>query len=73
MRDDDRVKPDAFIPHPRTLDVSVTRTKDLSESKLKKIGKTIADRRPAPLYGNARIKTIEVRTNDLDATRSLIY
>jgi hypothetical protein len=61
---DKTVKSDAFIPYPYP-DLSVSRHKALSEKELWEIGQTIADARPATLYGRADISTEEVRKQKL--------
>ncbi len=53
------IKPDAFIPHPRP-DLSVTRHMNLSGQELWKIGQSIAEVRPATLYGRADIRAADV-------------
>ena len=65
IRSDESVRPDAFIPHPYP-DLSVTRHKGISDSKLWRIGQDIANARPATLYGRADIHTAEVRCHSLD-------
>ena len=68
VKEDKRVKPEAFMPHPYTLELSVTRTKNLSENELMEICKNISHNRPpATLYGNAKFKALEVRKINLDA------
>lgn len=62
---DQTVKPDAFIPHPYP-NLSVTRHKGLSESKLWRAGQDIADKRPATLHGRADIKTGTARKQSLE-------
>jgi hypothetical protein len=59
------VNPEAFMPY--KLELSVTRTKDLSDHGLMEIEKIIAKNRSATLYGNAIIKAVEVSTINLDA------
>jgi len=59
------VKQDAFIPHPYP-DLSVTRHRDLSEEEIWRIGKQVAEARPATLHGRADITAGDVRRNKLD-------
>lgn len=62
---DKTIRPDAFIPHPYP-DLSVTRHKNLSAQELWRVGRNIAELRPATLYGRADIYTAEVRQQSLD-------
>lgn len=64
FRSNQTVRQDAFIPHPYP-DLSVTRHKSLSEQEIWKIGQSIADGRPATLYGRADITAGEVRKQKL--------
>ncbi len=65
IRSNQTVKPDAFMP-PSTLDLSVTRHKDLSIQTLWQIGQQVADARPATLYGRADLTATEVRRQKLE-------
>lgn len=62
---DQTVKKDAFIP-PHSLELSVTRHKDISMSELWRIGQTVAAARPATLYGRADLQAKEVRRQRLE-------
>ncbi|MGC1870470.1 MAG: hypothetical protein WA700_05885 [Acidobacteriaceae bacterium] len=61
---DQRIKPEAFIPHPYP-DLSVTRHKGLSEEQLWKLGHGIATARKRTLYGRADVSAISVRQQAL--------
>lgn len=58
------VKPDAFIPYPWP-DLSVTRHIGLSIEEIWQIGQTVADSRPATLYGRADIRALSVTNQSL--------
>lgn len=58
------VKPDAFIPYPWP-DLSVTRHVGLSIEEIWQIGQTVADSRPATLYGRADIQALSVTNQSL--------
>lgn len=62
---DGTVRPDAFIPYP-VPDLSVTQHSGLSEDALWGIGQTVADPRPATLYGRADINAGVVRKQKLN-------
>lgn len=64
IRNDKTIRPDAFIPHPYP-DLSVTRHLGLLESELWQIGQTVADKRPARLYGRADVQAITVKAQSL--------
>jgi len=74
-KEDKSVKSDAFIPYPHN-ELSVTRTKDLSENELMEIGKNIihnSNRSVKPtLCGNAEFNVHEVRKINLDAIPALV-
>ena len=59
-----RVKPDAFIPHPYT-DLSVTRHNELSEKQLWNVGRNVATARKRTLYGRADVSTVTVKRQSL--------
>jgi hypothetical protein len=63
---DQTVKPDAFIPHPYP-DLSVTRHIGLSQEELWQIGKTVAEKRPATLYGRADLNKRSILRRNLQA------
>lgn len=65
IRSNQTVKPDAFMP-PSTLDLSVTRHKELSIQNLWQIGQQVADARPATLYGRADVTATEIRRQKLE-------
>lgn len=59
IRRDQSIRPDAFIPHPWP-DLSVTRHLDLLDAELWQIGQTVAEQRPATLYGRADVQAFAV-------------
>ena len=61
---DQRIKPEAFIPHPYP-DLSVTRHRGLSEKQLQKLGCGISTARKRTLYGRADVGAITVRQQAL--------
>lgn len=63
-RENRRVKPDAFIPHPYA-ELSVFRVKDLEEEQIWQIGKQIAEPQGKPLYARAEIPVGEVLASGL--------
>lgn len=58
---DGTVKPDAFIPSPKNLELSVIRHLNLSEKELWNIGYEIGSSRPATLYGRADLQAHTAR------------
>ncbi len=64
IRQDQTVRPDAFIPHPYP-DLSVTRHRKLSEFDLWQIGQTVADKSSRNLYGRADIHALTVKAQSL--------
>ena len=68
---DQTVKPDAFIPHPRT-DLSVTRHKGISERELWRIGRAVASERQKTLFGRADTHARNIRDQGLDVESSPI-
>ena len=64
VRSDQTMKADAFIPHPYP-DLSVTRHRGFTEEIIWQIGQTVADRRPATLYGRADLLATDVRKQSL--------
>lgn len=54
IREDQTVRPEAFMPHPYP-DLSVTRHGELRDVDLWRIGETIADSIPKKLYGRADV------------------
>ena len=69
LRSDNTVKPDAFMPHPQTLDLSVFLHTGLSIDELWNCGQTaIQNRINAKLCGRADILTIHVRVQKLEVT-----
>lgn len=64
IRQDQTVRPDAFIPYPYP-DLSVTHHRELSEFDLWQIGQNVADERPLKLYGRADIRAITVKAQSL--------
>ncbi len=62
---DQRIKPDAFIPHPYP-DLSVTRHLDLSDQQVWKCGSAIATMRKRTLYGRADLSAAIVRQQSLE-------
>jgi len=64
IRGDQTIRPDAFIPHPYP-DLSVTRHVGLLESELWQIGQTVANKRPAKLYGRADVQALTVKAQSL--------
>jgi|SRR3990172_8097138 len=64
FRDDNTVRPDAFIPHPYP-NLSVTRHLDLSEEQLRNIGMSIAALQNKNLHGRADILTSVVTSLSL--------
>ena len=60
-----RVKPDAFIPHPYT-DLSVTRHNGFSEKQLWNIGRKVSIERKRTLYGRADVSAAIVREQSLE-------
>jgi hypothetical protein len=65
---DQTIKPDAFMPHPEFLDVSVTRHKGLSEQQIWAIGEAIASQQKQniTLYGRADLSAVIVRYQSLE-------
>ncbi len=65
-----RVKPDAFIPHPRT-ELSVFCTEGLSEPEIWTAGEQVVSSRAdnATLYGRADLKALDIRRNKLQVVR----
>jgi hypothetical protein len=59
-----RVKPDAFIPHPHS-DLSVTRHNGFSEKQLWNIGRKVSIERKRTLYGRADVSATTVRQQSL--------
>ena len=64
IRGNQTIRPDAFIPHPYP-DLSVTRHVGLLESELWQIGQTVADNRPARLYGRADVQALIIKAQSL--------
>ena len=61
FRDDNTIRPEAFIPHPYN-DLSVTRHLNLNESQLRDIGESVALESDKTLHGRADI-TAKVVSN----------
>lgn len=61
---DSTVRPDAFIPHPYPA-LSVTRHIGLTTEEIWQIGQTVADTRPATLYGRADVQVLHARRQSL--------
>ena len=71
LRNDNTVKPDAFMPHPRTLELSVFLHTGLSIEDLWKCGQTaIQNRINATLCGRADILTLHVRGQKLEVANN---
>ena len=64
IRQDQTVRPDAFIPYPYP-DLSVTRHRELSEFDLWQIGQPVADKSSRNLYGRADIHALTVKAQSL--------
>jgi len=64
VRNDQTVRPDAFIPHPYP-NLSVIRHTGLSTDELWQVGQCIADSRSLTLYGRADIQALEVKKRSL--------
>ena len=64
VRGNQTIRPDAFIPHPYP-DLSVTRHVGLLEYELWQIGQTVANKRPAKLYGRADVQALTVKAQSL--------
>ena len=66
-----RVKPDAFIPHPR-IELSVSCTEGLIEREIWPLGETVVQERPddVTLYGRADLTAGAVRKQRLDVARN---
>jgi len=66
-----RVKPDAFIPHPR-IELSVSCIDGLSESEVWPLGKAVVAERPdnVTLYGRADLAAGSVRKQRLEVERN---
>ncbi|MDD3846872.1 MAG: hypothetical protein PHC90_11000 [Syntrophorhabdaceae bacterium] len=64
IRNDNTVKPEAFMPHPY-LDLSVTRRIGLSGEELWTIGRAVAAKRSRPLHGSADIIVAVVKSQEL--------
>lgn len=60
------IKPEAFMPSIKTMDVSMFRTLNISDDDLWKTGNQIAEGRPATLYGKTELKAQYIRRQDLD-------
>ncbi len=56
LRQDQTVRPDAFIPHPYP-DLSLTRHGEMTEAALWKIGEEISDAISKRLHGRADVRT----------------
>jgi hypothetical protein len=56
VREDQTVRPDAFIPHPYP-DLSVTRHEGISEAQIWQFGLEVAREVQRPLYGRADVST----------------
>lgn len=65
VREDQTVRPEAFIPHPYP-DLSVTRHTGISEERLWQIGQEVAQDVGRTLYGRADLTTQTVRSAELD-------
>jgi hypothetical protein len=69
LRNDNTVKPDAFMPHPQTLDLSVFLHIGLTSDELWNCGHTvIQNRKDSTLYGRADILTLRVRGQNLEVS-----
>lgn len=64
IRSDGMVRADAFVPWPWP-ELSVTRHQGLSESELWQLGQSVADQRPATLYGRADVVSAEITRHSL--------
>lgn len=60
------IKPEAFMPSIKTMDVSMFRTLDISNEELWETGNQIAKGRPAALYGKTELKAQFVRLEGLE-------
>lgn len=69
VREDNTVKPDAFIPHPYP-DLSVTRHIGLSMQQLWDIGKIVAAKRSLSLNGRADIDVCTIQNQELSVEAS---
>jgi hypothetical protein len=65
IREDQTVRPDAFIPHPYP-DLSVTRHRELEESLIWKIGVEIGVERSVSLHGRADVTASKLRQHALE-------
>lgn len=65
IRHDRTVKPDAFMPHPRHLDISVTRHDRLSEQEIWELGASVASRSEKTMHGHADVSAASARRNSL--------
>jgi hypothetical protein len=65
IREDQTVRPDAFIPHPYP-DLSVNRHRDQDEPAIWRIGTLIGEERAAPLLGRADVVAGKLRQLTLD-------
>ncbi len=65
VRKDNTIKPDEFIPHPHA-DLSVTRHKGFSETRIWRAGRLVAACRKRTLYGRADFAASTVRKQSLD-------
>ncbi len=68
---DQRVKPDAFIPHPRS-EVSMTRHLEASPAELWQEGERVAVLRKVTLYGRADVVVAAFTDEGLDVTANPI-
>ena len=65
IRNDQTVRPNAFMPHPKHLDVSVTRHDRSSEREIWKFGELIAAHAEKTLHGRADISAASVKLSSL--------
>jgi hypothetical protein len=64
IRGDNTIRPEAFVPHPH-IDLSVTRQKNITESKLWELGNDVAVIRNRILHGRADIAAESIFLNRL--------
>lgn len=65
IRQDNTVKPDAFMPHPKHLDVSVTQHRNLTDQQIWERGKAIATQTKKTLHGRADLAASSVQAASL--------
>lgn len=70
IRADQTIKPDAFMPHPEYLDVSVTRHTNLTEGQIWGAGENIAARQTRVLLGRADLAAATARLHALEVSQA---